>query len=133
MAGGSWQMVDRVKIQRFEDLGTWQESQNLAVKVYKLTAGFPQEEKFGLTNQLRRAASSVSANIAEGFGRQTQKDKLHFYIIAYGSLLETKSFLYLANKLKFVDSAELGLHLEKVEACQKLLNALMSSIRKNSS
>lgn len=126
-------MVDRVKIQRFEDLETWQESQNLAVEVYKLTTGFPQEEKFGLTNQLRRAASSVSANIAEGFGRQTQKDKLHFYTIAYGSLLETKSFLYLTNKLKFIDSVELGPYLEKVEACQKLLNALMSSVKKNSS
>ena len=120
-------MVDR--IQNFEDLETWQEGQNLAVLIYKLTGLFPPEEKFGLTSQLRRAASSVSANIAEGFGRRSQKDKLHFYAIAYGSLLEVKSFILLAEKLEFISSELVQAATSQITSCQKLLNALSSSIK----
>ncbi len=111
------------KIQSFEQLTVWQESQNLAVTVYSLTKTFPKEETFGLTSQLRRASSSVSANIAEGFGRNTVKDKLHFYAIAYGSLLETKNFLYLANKLRYIEDSKLSTTLDHATSCQKLLNA----------
>ena len=124
-------MVDGVKtIRSFEDLDIWQRSQALAVNVYVLTKSFPSDEKFGLTSQLRRASASISANIAEGFGRHSQKDKLHFYTIAYGSLLEVRNFLYLASKLNFIDSAELQSGLVETETCQKLLNALMSAVRK---
>jgi four helix bundle protein len=91
--------MGNIKIESFEQLNVWQKSQDLAVDIYKLTKDFPSDELFAITNQLRRAASSISANIAEGFGRQTNKDKLHFYVIAYGSLLEVKNFLYLSNKL----------------------------------
>ena len=89
-------MVDG-RIASFEQLTVWQESQALAVSVYKITKLFPKDEMFALTNQLRRAASSISANIAEGFGRETSKDKSHFYTIAYGSLLEVKNFIYLSH------------------------------------
>lgn len=124
-------MVDRVKtLRNFEDLDIWQKSQTLAVSVYLLTKSFPSDEKFGLTSQLRRAVASISANIAEGFGRHSQKDKLHFYTIAYGSLLEVRNFLYLANKLNFIDSAKLQNGLIETETCQKLLNALMAAVRK---
>ena len=61
------------KLTRFEDMTVWQESQDLAVLIYKLTRNFPPEEKYGITSQLQRAASSISANIAEGFGRMTTK------------------------------------------------------------
>ncbi len=71
-------MVDGMKIRSFEDLTVRQESQSLAVSIYQETKLFPREEQFGITNQLRRAASSISANIAEGFGRETTKDKLYF-------------------------------------------------------
>lgn len=77
----------------FETLEAWQEAQNLAVLIYDTTRSFPQEEIYGITNQLRRAAASVSANIAEGYGRTSSKDRLHFLNIAYGSLLETKNLL----------------------------------------
>jgi four helix bundle protein len=123
-------MVDGVKLQSFEQLTAWRESQNLAVLIYKITRTFPKEEKFGITSQVRRAVSSVSANIAEGFGRYSQKDKLHFYTIVYGSLLETKNFIYLTKKLEFIDTKAESDILEQIDACQRLLNALMATVRR---
>ena len=122
-------MGDSRKIKSFEDLVVWQESQSLAVSVYQSTKSFPKDEQFGLTNQLRRAVSSISANIAEGFGRQTDKDKKHFYTIAYGSLLEVKSFLYLSNKLQYMPESDLENLLEHCTACQKLINASKRAFR----
>lgn len=120
--------MNSVKIACFEDLVVWQESQELAVMVYKISKNFPKEEQFGITSQLRRAASSVSANIAEGFGRKSTKDKIHFLVIAYGSLLETKNFLYLAEKLKYITPEQIKPLLLQCTSCQKLINAFKRSI-----
>lgn len=113
------------KITSFEQLIAWQKAIDLAVVVYKSTDTFPKSEQFGITNQLRRASSSVSANIAEGFGRKTNKDKSHFYIIAYGSLMETKSFLHLSQRLGYIPSLEL--YSKHLLDTQKLLSALVRS------
>ena len=121
-------MVDG-KIKSFEELKVWQSSQALAVDVYKITKTFPKDEQFGITNQLRRAAYSISANIAEGFGRDTKKDKAHFYTMAYGSLLEVKNFLYLSNKLRYVPDAQLEQLLASCTTCQKLINASKRYLR----
>ena len=94
------------KITRFEDMTVWQDAQSFAVAIYKATSSFPKSELYGLTSQMRRASSSVSANIAEGFGRSTNKDRSHFYHIALGSLLETKDFIYLSAKLDFIKQNE---------------------------
>lgn len=120
-------MAERI-VKSFEDLTVWQESQNLAVAVYMLTKSFPKEEMFGITSQIRRAVSSVSANIAEGFGRSSAKDKLHFYTIAYGSLLETKNFLYLSEKLSYLTSSQLEPLIQQCVACQKLINAFKGGL-----
>lgn len=117
------------KIMSFEDLEVWQIAQSWAVHVYEITRSFPTEEKFGLTSQIRRSVSSVSANIAEGFGRQSPKDKLHFYTIAYGSALETKNFLYLANRLGYIDNDRIEALLSESVSVQKLLNAFMRPLR----
>lgn len=122
-------MVDGSKIESFEQLVVWQKSQDLAVSVYLLTKDFPKDELFAMTSQLRRAASSISANIAEGFGRSSPNDKLHFYTMAYGSLLEVKSFLYLANKLAYISNEDLMNLLEHCTRCQKLINASKKSLR----
>jgi four helix bundle protein len=123
-------MVDRKqKINSFEQLTVWQQSHELAVLVYKQTQNFPKEEQFGITSQLRRAASSVSANIAEGFGRSTTNDKLHFLTIAYGSLLETRNFLYLARRLDYIDENSLESLLLQTTDCQKLINGTKRSLR----
>lgn len=116
-----------MKIERFEQLTVWQESINFSASVYIATKKFPEEEKFGLISQLKRASSSISANIAEGFGRRTKKDKLHFYTIAYGSLLETRSFIYLSIKLGYVPK-DTGL-LEESQKLQMLLNGFLKSTR----
>lgn len=106
----------------FEDLEVWQESQLFAVEIYHITRSFPPDELYSMTNQIRRAASSISANIAEGFGRSTNKDKLHFYTIAYGSLLEVKNFLYLAQKLNYIDTDIMENLIKHSVTCQKLIN-----------
>lgn len=119
-----------MEVRSFEDLTTWQESQNLAVAVYSITKSFPKDEQFGITSQIRRAVSSISANIAEGFGRSTTKDKLQFMTIAYGSLLETKNFIYLAEKLEYIDSVTTKNLIEQCVLCQKLINGFKRSLSK---
>ncbi len=117
-------------ITSFEDLTVWQESQLFAVGVYKITKHFPKEEIFAVTSQLRRAASSISANIAEGFGRSSIKDKLRFYTMVYGSLLEVKNFLYLSEKLGYLQKSDLDLLITHSISCQKLINAFKSGLSK---
>jgi len=125
-------MADTVeKIQSFEQLIAWQKAQELAVSMYKITKNFPADEKFALTNQARRAANSVSANIAEGFGRRSPKDKVQFYTIAYGSLLEVKNYLYLAERLEYIHSSDRESANNAVVDVQKLINALIKSVAKN--
>ena len=113
----------------FENLEAWQLSQELAVQVYEVTKLFPKDEIFGITNQLRRASSSISANIAEGYGRETAKDKLHFMAIAYGSLLETKNFIYLSQKLGYLDETATSDLILQSTTCQKLLNGFKRSLK----
>lgn len=111
----------------FNDLEAWKKSISLAKDIYLITKNFPKDELFALTNQIKRASTSVSANIAEGFGRQTVKDKINFYHIAYGSLLETKNFIYLAIELEFIDQDSADTLLESTTTCQKLINGLIRS------
>ncbi len=121
--------VSRKPFVSFEDLDVWKESQKLAVEVYRVSKSFPKEEMFGLTNQLRRASTSVSANIAEGFGRATVKDKLQFLSISYGSLLETKNFIYLAQRLSYLEDDSADKIIDQVVICQKLLNGFRKSLQ----
>jgi four helix bundle protein len=90
------------KLERFEDLLVWQKAHQLVLDVYRMTGGFPTEERFGLVSQMRRAAVSVPANIAEGFKKRSEKDKANFYNIAQGSLEELRYYLILARDLGYV-------------------------------
>ncbi|MCB1021286.1 MAG: four helix bundle protein [Bryobacterales bacterium] len=92
-------------LRSFEELDAWQSAHQLTLAVYRATANFPQHELFGLTAQLRRAAASVEANLAEGFGRAGAKEFLRFTRIADGSLQETKCFLLLARDLGYLEPA----------------------------
>ncbi|MDX1783055.1 four helix bundle protein [Aequorivita vladivostokensis] len=92
-----------MKIFGFEKLQGWQRSRQVSIKIYKATADFTSEEKFGLTSQMRRAAISISSNIAEGTGRHTNKDKGRFTEIAYGSALELLNQCILSNDLEFLN------------------------------
>ena len=116
------------EIRRFQDLATWQEAHRLVLAAYELTKGFPSDERFGLTSQMRRAAVSVPANIAEGFKRRGIQDKLRFYNVAEGSLEEVKYYLILAQDLGYLASGDelMG----KAETVGRLLGGLMASTRR---
>jgi len=89
----------------------WQKADDLAVAVYKASRSFPKEETYGLTSQMRRALISVTANIAEGSGRSTRKDYLHFLYQARGSLREVEYYVHLAQRLGYIDE-EAGQELQ---------------------
>jgi four helix bundle protein len=91
----------------FEDLEVWQKSRKLTVHIYKLTKKFPSEERYGLIAQMRRAAISISSNIAEGFARHQAKDKEHFYVMAAASLSELLNQLILSSDLDYISAQEL--------------------------
>jgi four helix bundle protein len=115
------------KITSFEQLHTWQKAAELAVVVYEITKRFPSVEKFALSDQVQRSAVSVSANIAEGFGRMGKAEKLNFYNIAYGSLLETKSHLLIAQKLGYING-DIDETIILITDIQKLINASRRAI-----
>ncbi len=117
------------KIQRFTDLTVWQEGHNLVLLVYKRTKNFPSEEKFSLTNQVRRAAVSITSNIAEGFGRQSEKDRLHFYAMSRGSLLELQNQLLIARDIELLTPDDFTELSEQTIIVHKLLNGLIRSIK----
>ena len=104
----------------FQDLTVWQRAHALVLEVYRLTEAFPRHELFGLTSQLRRAAVSVPANIAEGFKKRGKSDKARFYNIAQGSLEECRYYLILARDLKYALTDNL---LVKLDEVSRLLDA----------
>lgn len=95
-----------MKIQSYKELIVWQKSIVLVKEIYKITKNFPKSELLTLVNQIRRAAVSISSNIAEGYGRRSHKEYLQFYSIAYGSALEVETQLIISKELGFVDQAE---------------------------
>ncbi len=113
----------------FRELKVWQKAVTQSVGIYELTETFPRKEVFGLSNQLRRASVSVASNIAEGYGRGTQRDYLHFLNMARGSNCEIETQLVIAKRLHF------GVEQDLVEAdaltseVGRMLNALMKSLR----
>lgn len=115
----------------FEKLEIWCLSVELKVKVYKLSAKFPNDEKFGITNQLRRTSNSVSANIAEGTSRLGSKDKARFIQIAYGSLLDVLNFVIISNKLDYISLEELIKIRKEIEELSNKINAFHNIILKN--
>lgn len=114
-------------IQTFEDLNSWQACRDLAKLVYISTEEFPTNEKYGLTSQIRRAAISSAANIAEGFGRTTSKDQEHFYVQALGSLTELRSHFLIAKDIGLISNTSKVLAAQ--EKAEKLLRGLLRSHR----
>jgi four helix bundle protein len=112
-------------IRSFRDLRTWQSAQELCLRAYTMTAVFPNSEQFGLTSQMRRAAVSVPSNIAEGFGRQTAKEKQQFYHHALGSLFELETQIDLSYRLGYTQTENFSQLNEELENCRKLLLALI--------
>ncbi len=116
------------KSRGFQEVMAWQKAHQLVLAVYQLTKQFPKEELFCLTSQIRRSATSVAANIAEGYRKRTKPDKLRFMNISQGSLDETQYYLILAHDLEYADTLLLQAQLEEVA---KLLNAYAHGIERN--
>ena len=113
----------------YKELGVWQKAVGLAVDAYKLTAAFPKAERYGLTIQIRKAATSIPANIAEGWGRGSTKEYIQFLLIARGSLMEFETHLVVCHKLQYVNENEFGGFKPRVEEIGKMLNSLIRSLR----
>lgn len=111
----------------FEKLEVWQEARKLTLEVYKMTEKFPEREKFGLTNQLRRASVSVGANIAEGAIRSSPKEQAHFYSISYGSLMEMMSHLITSVDLGFITDEELLIMRNMIQPLSLKINNLRNT------
>ncbi len=113
------------KIKSFTDLLAWQHGHNLVLKIYKLTINFPDHEKFGLTNQIRRAAISITSNLAEGFSRNGNKEKVQFYYTALSSLTEIQNQLLIAKDLGYLDREEFMKLADETIEVSKLINGLI--------
>ena len=112
-----------------KELTIWKKAIDLTVEVYNITRSFPNEEKFGLISQLRRAAVSISSNIAEGAGRNSDKEFIHFIGIANGSAFEVQTQIIIAYRLKFIDKEASKLILDKLEEIQKMSRGLQNKLR----
>jgi four helix bundle protein len=121
------------KIQSFTDLNAWKESHKLVLLVYKYTTYFPKEEIFGLTNQIRRAVVSIVSNIAEGFGRQSYKEKTQFYSVAQGSNLELQSQMLVARDIKYLKEKDFKEIADQSIIVGKLLSGLIKTTKEYSS
>lgn len=113
------------KIKSFTDLIVWQEGHRLVLQVYKVTKNFPKEEQFGLTNQLRRAVVSITSNIAEGFSRNSYKEKVQFYTMALGSVTEVQNQLLIARDIEYFVNKEFQAMAIQTVTVNKLLNGII--------
>lgn len=119
-----------MKLQSFRELIVWQKALKLAIEIYRVSKSFPREELYGLTSQIRRAAFSIPANIAEGYARRNLGEYLQFLGIAFGSGAELETGLIMAKEIQILslkDFEKLTLLLDEV---MKMLNALMKSLQK---
>jgi len=112
-------------LEKFSDLQVWQKAHQLVLRVYEITRIFPSDERFGLMSQMRRAALSIPANIAEGFKRRGLQDKIRFYNTAEGSLEELKYFFIVSKDLNYIDSN--ADELARADMVGRLLNGLIAS------
>lgn len=117
----------------FSSINAWKISFEYAVQVYGITAKFPSEERYALTSQLNRAASSVSANIAEGSGRSSNKDFIRFLYIARGSLEESKSHLLFAKELGYIADSDFDAISESAEKTGFVLNGFIKYLNSKES
>jgi len=121
----------RSEVRNFFDLTAWQKARSLAKSIYEVTRMMPREEAYGLTSQVRRAAVSIPSNIAEGYGRGTTKDYLHFLRTARGSAYEVQTQLILIEDLGFLPDAVVKPIIVEAQRCSQVLAALIRSVDQN--
>jgi len=119
-------------IKSFTDLIAWQEGHKLVLMIYKIIEQFPNQEKFGLSSQISRAAVSVTSNIAEGFSRKSNKEKIQFYHNSLGSLTELQNQLLIAKDIKYINPEQFKEIANQSVQVHKLVNGLIKSCKNKS-
>ena len=115
-------------LKSFKELKVWQKAYQLTLDIYNVSKNFPNEEKFGLTSQIRRAAVSIPSNISEGYGRRTTPDYIRSLYIAYGSNCELETQALLSIDLNYIDSEKQNVLLGKISEVERILKALIKSL-----
>ena len=116
-------------MQNYKDLKVWEKAHQFTLEVYEITKLFPKEEMYSLTNQLRRVASSIPANIAEGCGKNSQAEFAHFLNVSLGSANEAEYFLILSKDLKYINENIFDTLLKIMNEIKAMLIALISKVR----
>ncbi len=117
------------KIQSFCDLNAWKEGHGLVLEIYNITKFFPKEELYGITSQMRRCVVSITSNIAEGFSRQTSKEKVQFYSIARGSLTELQNQLIISKDIGYIKEDVFQKIFNHSVVVHKIVNGLINYSR----
>lgn len=115
------------KIKSFIDLHAWQEGHKLAISVYKIIGSFPDEERYGIVNQMRRCAVSITSNLAEGFSRKCKKESAQFFYFALGSITEFQNQLLLSRDIGYLSKVLIRKLANQIIAVSKLANGLIKS------
>jgi four helix bundle protein len=113
----------------FRDLLIWQKAMALVTHTYTVTANFPKDEQFGLTSQIRRCSISIPSNVAEGFGRGTNKDYYRFLTISIGSLFEFQTQIEIAHNLKYISQTEFNTIFENSRELERMLSSFMNKVK----
>jgi four helix bundle protein len=119
-----------VSVQHYRELIVWQKAITLVKETYRATSNFPKTEIYALTNQIRRAAVSIPSNIAEGQGRNSTRDFLHFLSVAQGSLMELETQIIIAEQLGYLDKPQQDILLEYAAEVSRMLSGLRNSLNK---
>jgi four helix bundle protein len=117
-------------LKNYRELLVWQKSYQLCLEIYRITKGFPKEEKFGLTSQIRRAVVSVPSNIAEGYGRKTTPEYIHALYVAYGSNCELETQILFSRDLGYIEVEDMKKLQEGIGEVERMLKALIKSLEK---
>lgn len=126
---GAWPPAGKEQIRSFEDLRVWQRAHRMVIQVFELTNGFPEVEKWGLSNQMRRCSSSIGMNLAKGVGRHSRKELIRFLYIARGSLEELKYQIRLATDLKYIHQNQFEEIRQELNIIGKMLNAFINALK----
>ncbi len=118
----------REMLTNYKELKVWQKSYQVCLEIYRVTKRFPNEEKYGLTSQIRRAAVSVSSNIAEGYGRKTTPEYIQALYIAYGSTCELETQALLSKDLGYIQLEDMENLQKDIEEVERMLKALIKSL-----
>ncbi|MEK7450455.1 MAG: four helix bundle protein [Patescibacteria group bacterium] len=124
---------DKTTIKSFTDLNAWKEGHKLVLAIYGITKFFPKEEVFGLISQMRRCAVSVTSNIAEGFSRQSYKEKVQFYSMSQGSVTELQNQLIIARDISFITKDKFQEIALQSITVHKIINGLIKSSKNHDS